>query len=75
MILPLHPGALEAQRLHPPEAREQHHPNRTQPRRMLTPRLHLSQHLAEMAKLLRAQPMREARRNRGTRFSRFPPLP
>ena len=47
---------LEAQGLHPPEARQQHDPDRAEARRVLTSSHHLPHHLDERANLFGTQP-------------------
>jgi hypothetical protein len=56
VLLPIEPRPLEAQGLHPPEARQQHEPDRAAPRRVLAVRCQLAHHLAKMANLVGTQP-------------------
>ncbi len=56
VLLPIEPRPLEAQGIHPPEARQQHEPDRAEPRRVLVVRCQLAHHLAKMANLVGTQP-------------------
>ena len=56
VFLPIEPRTLEAQGLHPPEARQQHEPDRAETCRVLAGSHKLPHYLPEMANLVGTQP-------------------